>query len=377
MIYLDNAATTYPKSENVYKALDEANRQLAFNSGRGSYKSARMATRVMDDVRKKILNLVKDDGRATVIFTPSITVALNQILQGISFVKGDVVYLSPYEHNAVARVLHLIEKRIGIILKEIPLREDTLEIDIEKLQYLFSKEKPRCVCCVHVSNVTGYILPVNEIFEISKRYDAITVLDTAQSLGLIDIPDSLNVDFLAFAGHKTLYGPLGVGGFVNYGYCNLEECFAGGTGSDSLNLDMPDSIPGRYEFASANIVAIRGLDEALKEVGICNANDTEKELLDYLIDKLSDIEGVHMYLPPKDKHIGMVSFTVDGYKSEDIGIILDEDYDIAVRTGYHCAPLIHKWLKDENTSGTVRVGIGKYNTKQDIDALVEALLELL
>lgn len=376
MIYLDNAATTYPKSEKVYQALDEANRQLAFNSGRGSYKSARIATRVMDDVRKKILKLVKADDGANVIFTPSITVALNQILQGISFVKGDVVYLSPYEHNAVARVLHLIEKRTGIVLKEMPLKEDTLEIDIEKLQYLFSKDKPRCVCCVHVSNVTGYILPVNEIFEMSKRYEAITVLDTAQSLGLIDIPDSLNVDFLAFAGHKTLYGPLGVGGFVDYGHYNLEECFAGGTGSDSLNLDMPDSTPGKYEFASTNIVAIKGLDEALNEVEPCN-NGAEKELLDYLIDKLSDIESVHLYLPPKDKHIGMLSFTVDRYKSEDIGIILDEDYDIAVRTGYHCAPLIHKWLKDENTSGTVRVGIGRYNTKQDIDALVDALVDFL
>lgn len=376
MIYLDNAATTYPKSENVYRALDEANRELAFNSGRGSYKSARMATQVMDGVRNKILKLVKADNRADVIFTPSITVALNQILQGISFVKGDVVYLSPYEHNAVARVLRLIEKKTEIVLKEMPLKEDTLEIDIEKLQYLFSKDKPRCVCCVHVSNVTGYILPVDEIFEISKRYDAITVLDTAQSLGLIEIPSSVKVDFLAFAGHKTLYGPLGIGGFVNYGHYKLEECFAGGTGSDSLNLDMPDSTPGKYEFASANIVAIKGLDEALKEVELCNSNETEKELLNYLIGKLGGIEGIYMYLPPKDKHIGMLSFTVAGYKSEDIGMILDEDYDIAVRTGYHCAPLIHKWLKDEETSGTVRVGIGKFNTKEDIDALCDALQEL-
>lgn len=376
MIYLDNAATTYPKSENVYKALDEANRELAFNSGRGSYKCARMAAQIMDGVRNKIIKLVKANNMADVIFTPSITIALNQILQGISFVKGDVVYLSPYEHNAVARVLHLIEKRTGIILKEMPLKEDTLEIDIEKLQYLFLKDKPRCVCCVHVSNVTGYVLPVEEIFEIAKKYDAITIMDTAQSLGLVDISSSVKVDFLAFAGHKTLYGPLGIGGFVDYGHYELKECFAGGTGSDSLNLDMPDSIPGKYEFASANIVAIRGLDEALNEVESCKSNEIEKELLSYLIGKLGGIEGVHMYLPPEGKHIGIVSFTVEGYKSEDIGIILDEDYDIAVRTGFHCAPLIHKWLKDEETLGTVRVGIGRYNTKADIDALCGALQEL-
>lgn len=376
MIYLDNAATTYPKSENVYRALDEANRELAFNSGRGSYKSARMATQVMDGVRRKIQNLVKTDNRAAVVFTPSITIALNQILQGISFAKGDVVYLSPYEHNAVARVLHLIEKKRGIVLKEMPLVEDTLEIDIEKLQYLFAKDKPRCVCCIHVSNVTGYILPVAEIFEIAKKYDAITVLDTAQSLGLVEITKNVKVDFLAFAGHKTLYGPLGIGGFVDYGHYKLEECFAGGTGSDSLNLDMPGTAPGKYEFASANIVAIKGLDAALDELLISEKYCYEKELLDYLIEKLSDIEGVHLYLPPREKHVGMLSFTVTGYKSEDIGMILDEDYDIAVRTGYHCAPLIHKWLKDEETLGTVRVGIGRYNTKQDIDALIDAILEL-
>lgn len=376
MIYLDNAATTYPKSENVYRALDEANRELAFNSGRGSYKSARMATQVMDGVRRKIQNLVKADKRAEVVFTPSITIALNQILQGISFAKGDVVYLSPYEHNAVARVLHLIEKRSGIILKEMPLVEDTLEIDTEKLQYLFAKDKPKCVCSIHVSNVTGYILPVDEIFEIAKRYDAITVLDTAQSLGLVEIPDNIKVDFLAFAGHKALYGPLGIGGFVDYGNYKLEECFAGGTGSDSLNLDMPGAAPGKYEFASANIAAIKGLDVALDEVLSNEGRFYEKELLDYLIEKLNEVEGIKMYLPPKDKHIGIVSFSLAGYKSEDIGMILDEDFDIAVRTGYHCAPYIHKYLDDISSNGTVRIGLGRFNTKEDIDILVEALNSL-
>lgn len=376
MIYLDNAATTYPKSENVYKALDEANRELAFNSGRGSYKSARAATQVMDVVRKKILKLVNAKTREEVIFTPSITIALNQILNGISFVKGDIVYISPYEHNAVARVLHLIEKNVGIIVKEMPLKEETLEIDLDKLQYQILKDKPKCVCCIHVSNVTGYVLPIKEIFKEAKKIGAITVLDTAQSLGVIDIEKDIQVDFLAFAGHKTLYGPLGIGGFIDYGNYVLNEYVVGGTGSDSLNLDMPNSKPGKYESSSANIVAIKGLDAALDEICIKDNFIKEKELLEYLIEKLASIEGVNMYLPPKERHIGMVSFTVEGYKSEDIGMILDEDYDIAVRTGYHCAPLIHKWLKDEDFAGTVRVGIGRFNTKQEIDELIVALDEL-
>lgn len=376
MIYLDNAATTYPKSESVYKALDEANRELAFNSGRGSYKSARAATQVMDVVRKKILKLVNAKTREEVIFTPSITIALNQILNGISFVKGDIVYISPYEHNAVARVLHLIEKNVGIIVKEMPLKEETLEIDLDKLQYQILKDKPKCVCCIHVSNVTGYVLPIKEIFKEAKKIGAITVLDTAQSLGVIDIEKDIQVDFLAFAGHKTLYGPLGIGGFIDYGNYVLNEYVVGGTGSDSLNLDMPNSKPGKYESSSANIVAIKGLDAALDEICIKDNFIKEKELLEYLIEKLASIEGVNMYLPPKERHIGMVSFTVEGYKSEDIGMILDEDYDIAVRTGYHCAPLIHKWLKDEDFAGTVRVGIGRFNTKQEIDELIVALDEL-
>lgn len=376
MIYLDNAATTYPKSESVYKALDEANREWAFNSGRGSYRTARMATQLMDEVRTKLLKLVKADGTGNVIFTPSITVALNQILQGINFTKGDVVYISPYEHNSVARVVHLLEKQRQIIVREIPLTEDTLEIDIGKLQYMFSKDKPRCVCCLHVSNVTGYILPVEDIFNIAKKYGAITVLDTAQSLGILDISSSCKVDFLAFAGHKTLYGPLGVGGFIDYGNYSLNEIIVGGTGSDSLNLDMPQGISSKYEYASANIVAIKGLDKALDEVDLSNSFAREKELLDYLVKRLQDLPNVKLYLPPKDKHIGIVSFSVEGYKSEDIGMILDEDYDIAVRTGYHCAPLIHKWLKDEKSSGTVRVGIGRYNSKDDIDKLVSAVLSI-
>ena len=376
MIYLDNAATTYPKSENVYKALDEANRELAFNSGRGSYKNARAATQIMDDVRKKLLKLVHANGRAEVVFTSSITIALNQILNGIEFIKGDIVYISPYEHNAVARVFRLIEKNIGIVVKEMPLKVDTLEIDLDKLQYQILKDKPKCVCCIHVSNVTGYILPVEEIFDIAKKVEAITVLDTAQSLGIVDIAKNLQIDFLAFAGHKSLYGPLGIGGFIDYGNYPLKEFIVGGTGSDSLNLDMPNSKPGKYESSSSNIVAIKGLDVALDEINIQENYANEKEILEYLIEKLSLIDGINMYLPPKEKHIGIVSFTVEGYKSEDIGMILDEDYDIAVRTGYHCAPLIHKWLKDEEYAGTVRVGIGRFNTKQDIEELIVALNDL-
>lgn len=376
MVYLDNAATTYPKTESVYQALDEANRNYAFNSGRGSYAKARVATELIDKTKKQIKELVNASANSSVVFTPSITIAINQILQGIDFRAGDNVYYSPYEHNAVARTLHLIHNNLNINLIEMPINESTLEIDIEKLKYEFSVNPPRCVCCIHISNVTGYILPVAEIFECARRYDAITVLDTAQSLGVekIDLTQ-MNVTFLAFAGHKSLYGPLGIGGFVTSGKIKLNEVLVGGTGSNSLVLDMPAASPERYEFASTNIVAVAGLSQALKEVDYSNLLKEDK-LIKRLIDGLSEIEDVVLYTPDAIKHRNIVSFNLRNYKSEDLGMILDDDFGIAVRTGYHCAPFIHKWLKDDKYLGTVRVGIGKFNTDEDIDALIDAVREI-
>lgn len=376
MVYLDNAATTYPKSESVYQALDEANRNYAFNSGRGSYAKARVATELIDKTKRQIKELVNASANSSVVFTPSITIAINQILQGIDFRAGDNVYYSPYEHNAVARTLHLIHNNLNINLIEMPINESTLEIDIEKLKYEFSVNPPRCVCCIHISNVTGYVLPVAEIFECARRYDAITVLDTAQSLGVekIDLAQ-MNVTFLAFAGHKSLYGPLGIGGFVTSGKIKLNEVLVGGTGSNSLVLDMPVESPERYEFASTNIVAVAGLSQALKEVDYSNLLEEDK-LIKRLIDGLSEIEDVILYTPDAKKHRNIVSFNLRNYKSDDLGMILDDDFGIAVRTGYHCAPFIHKWLKDDKNLGTVRVGVGKFNTEEDIDALLDAVREI-
>ena len=377
MIYLDNAATTFPKPDSVYDALDKANREFAFNTGRGSYKVAREATKIIDEARIALLKLVNAEGMADVVFAPSITIALNQIINGIDFAAGDNVYVSPYEHNAVARPVNLIKKLKNVNIIEMPVVENTLEIDLEKLKYMFTQQPPKCVLCIHISNVTGYILPVKDIFLMAKKYDSITVLDTAQSFGLVGLEmKNLNADFIAFAGHKSLYGPFGVGGFITSGKVKLREYIVGGTGSDSLNLNMPEGYPYKYESASSNIVAIAGLNAALNELDIENIYYHEKELTDYLVEQLAEIPEVTMYLPPKDKHIGIVSFNIKGYRAEDVGMILDEDYDIAVRTGYHCAPFIHKWLKDEEYVGTVRVGIGRYNNENDINALVCAIGEL-
>ena len=234
------------------------------------------------------------------------------------------------------------------------------------------------VICTHVSNVTGYILPVTEIFHEAKKFDAVCILDSAQSLGLVPIDvRSMAVDIIAFAGHKTLYGPFGIGGFLNITGIGLDEVITGGTGSDSLNLEMPDHPEGRYEAASSNIVAISGLNAALKEINTEENYSKEKELTDYFIERVSKLKNIKMFLPEHiDNHVGIVSFVVNGMASEDVGSILDEDFDIAVRTGYHCAPFIHDYIGDKKNSGTVRVGIGRFNSKADIDILISSLEDI-
>lgn len=378
MIYLDNAATTFPKPEEVYLAMDKANRTYAVNAGRGSYRVAQYASKVIDDTRNEILKLVHGDKGTSIVLVPSVTIALNQILHGLSFVAGDIVYVSPYEHNAVARTLNLISKRKGIVIKELPINEETLEIDLDRVRYQFSREQPKCVCVTHVSNVTGYILPIVDLLNEAKKYDAITILDASQSLGLLEVNvKKIKADFIAFAGHKTLYGPLGVAGFIINSGVVLDEFIVGGTGSDSLNLNMPQSIPNKYEAASSNIVAIAGLNAALKWLNVAEIYEHEKKLTDYLVKKLMNIPNIKLYLPNnQESHISIVSFNINGYKAEDLGMILDEDFDIAVRTGYHCAPYIHKLLDDVQFTGTVRIGLSRFNTNEDIDILLKAIGEL-
>ena len=378
MIYLDNAATTFPKPGVVYDAMDKINREGAVNAGRGSYKLALDASKLIAETKELLRRLINTDISSAVIFAPSVTIAMNQIVNGLRLRDKAVVYLSPYEHNAVARSVHELAKKKGLIVKEIPINSD-LEIDLEQMKYEFVKDRPDAIFCTHVSNVTGYILPVKEIFEESKKYDCINILDSAQSLGLVEIQANLmKIDIIAFAGHKTLYGPLGIGGFINISGIPLDVFISGGTGSDSLNLEMPDGKESKYESASCNIVAVAGLNAALKVIDPVFCMRWEKELSDYLIDQLYSMKKIKVYLPGNQKqHVGIVSFVVQGFSSEDIGTILDEDFDIAVRTGYHCAPFIHKYLRDTGNQGTVRVGLGQFSTMNDIDKLIAGLKEII
>ena len=377
MIYLDNAATTFPKPERVYTALETANRELSFNAGRGSYKAARAASAIIDDTKNRLLSLFHATGYADIVFTPSVTHALNQVLNGLDLTGNSVIYVSPYEHNAVARTVYQLSVNSGASVKMLPLTKD-LQIDLEKAKYQFSINSPSVVILNALSNVTGYILPVAEIFLMAKEYGAITVLDAAQAAGLIDLDmPALNADVLCFAGHKTLMGPFGIGGFLIKHGITLKKVLTGGTGSASLTLDMPEEAPGRYEASSTNVVAIAGLNASLKGLDLNEHRKTLRELTEYLLEALNSIPSVNlMGTFDTDKTLGIVSFVVEGYQSDEVGIILDDEYDIAVRTGYHCAPYIHDYLGDKPYHGTIRIGIGQFNTKEDIDALISAIKSL-
>lgn len=387
MIYFDNAATTFPKPEYVYEQMDIVNRSLAFNAGRGSYALAQQSANIIDNLRKELLRMINAANVAEVVLSPSATFALNQIIGGLGIKEEHYIYVSPYEHNAVVRTIYnqgifknfREDVNCGNHIRIMPLAEDG-SIDIDRLSYEFSIHAPAFVFMTHVSNVTGYILPVEQIAVEAKGYGATVVVDGSQALGLVpfDMAHSM-IDFYVFAGHKTPYGPFGIGGFFIRHGKKLDSFIAGGTGSDSLNVHMPESGTGRYEPASPNVLAAAGLLAAIKNVDNAEIERRlalEKEHMRYIADRLGSLHNVKLYLPPEDRHAGIAAFNVKGYKASDVGMILDADYDIAVRTGYHCAPLIHEYLDDKEYSGVVRASISMFTTVDEIDALVRAVGEI-
>lgn len=375
MIYLDNAATTYPKPECVYQALDNANRNLAFNAGRGSYPEAKQVADLIQETRNKVAALVNANGD-TVSFESSATEALNIIINGLELNSGDNVYISPFEHNAVVRPLYQLKQEKGINIRILPFDKTTWEVDEEKMNNMFAMNKPKACFISHISNVTGYILPSEKIFEKTKEYNAINVLDCSQSLGVLN-PSKENTDFIVFAGHKSLYASFGIAGFINLTNHKLKITKSGGTGSDSLNPEMPVKGYGRYEAGSLNSVATAGLNASLDWLKQTPVYEHEKKLTEYLIDQLSTLDNVHLYLPENRSSIlGIVSIAINGYSSSDAGTILSEDFSINVRTGYHCAPYVHEFIGSLDTSGTVRISIGAFTSTDNIDCFIEALKSL-
>lgn len=376
MAYFDNAATTYPKPECVYRAMDEFYRRFGGNAGRGNYALSQSAASLIAETRVRIQNLLHCPAK-NVIFTPSATIALNMVLQGLlrNSLSVHTVYISPFEHNAVTRVLHFLKQVSNIEIKTLTV-DSALKYDLERIRYQFDGCKPDMVIISHASNVTGQIAPVKEIFTLAKAYKAMTVLDMAQTAGLVDINIGSELyDFAVFAGHKTLYGPTGLSGFVMNPMVDLPPVLFGGTGFDSANQDMPASIPERYEMGTLNISGVAGLHAALgwiQEIGIDNLWKVESNHRSRLLRLLKNYDFIRIIDCDEDElHAGIVSGLVDGISSDSAGGVFAER-GIAVRTGLQCAPLAHQTL-GTFPSGTIRFSTGYFTTDDDFSELESAL----
>lgn len=294
MAYFDNAATTYPKPDRVYSFMDAFYRKCGGNVGRGDYGIAKSAGALVADTRTHLQELLHCPAKQ-VVFTPTATIALNIILQGLCMMGMKNFYISPFEHNAVTRTLHHFENTGEINVTQLAVTSD-FRYDLEKIRYQFDDCKPDVVVVSHASNVIGLIAPAAEIFELAKKYGSYTVLDMSQTAGLVDCDvGRTTFDFAVFAGHKTLYGPTGISGFVMKPEIQLPAVLFGGTGYDSANQNMPDSLPERYEMGTSNIAGIAGLNAALQwsqEIGLQKIFEHEQQNRKKLLDILSQYDFI-------------------------------------------------------------------------------------
>ncbi len=377
MAYFDNAATTYPKPETVYQSMDQFQRHTGGSFGRGNYEFSNSAKGIVDDTRRDIKQLLHCPAKQ-VVFEPSATISLNIIIQGIIQKGARNIYISPFEHNAVTRTLHHYKKRGQIKVEELAV-DQKLNFDIQRIRFQFETTPPDFVIASHASNVIGLVAPVEEIFSLAKEFHAITLLDMAQTAGLVDLDVGKEIfDFAVFAGHKTLLGPTGISGFVMKPDIELEPVFFGGTGFDSANQDMPTSLPERFEFGTMNTVGIAGLNASVKWIlqqGVDTLAATEAENRNKLLALLKEYDYVSI-IGDIDGHdyVGIVSCVIDDISSDIAGQLFSER-NIAVRTGLHCAPNAHKFLKTF-PAGTIRFSVNSFTTDEDFAVLREALEDI-
>ncbi|MTI71110.1 MAG: aminotransferase class V-fold PLP-dependent enzyme [Firmicutes bacterium] len=377
-IYLDNAATSYPKPKRVLDEVYDFMNDIGASSGRGAYRRALKADRMMYETRKSICKLFKFKKTSNVIFTLNITEAINLLLNGI-LKEGDHVITSSLEHNSVWRTLkHLeIDRGIEISTVECDKYGVTDPNNINKL----IKKNTKLIVFNHASNVIGTIQPIKKIGKIAKDNNIPFIVDTAQTAGAIDIDINRdNIDILTFTGHKSLLGPMGTGGLLINSDIDISPLKFGGTGGDSKLEYQPESIPSKYEAGTPNVAGIAGLKKGidfLLDEGIINIRKKEKNLVDYTIKKLNEVDKVTIYGPKNSDLItNVISFNVENFRPDELVYKLDSKYNIMLRSGLHCAPSIHRVMGTINT-GAVRIGLGYFNSREDINTLIKALKSLI
>lgn len=374
MAYFDNAATTYPKPECVYQTMDEFYRNTGGSAGRGNHSFSMATGNIVAETRKKIQELLHCPAKQ-VVFEPTATIALNIIIQGVIENGARNIYISPFEHNAVTRTLAGLSKKVSLNIIELSV-DDFLHYDLEQIRYQFESVPPDFVIVSHASNVIGLIAPVEDIFILAKKYKAVTLVDMAQTAGLVDCNIGLEVfDFASFAGHKTMLGPTGISGFIMKPDIDLPPILYGGTGTESANQDMPCTLPERYEMGTLNTVGIAGLYASVNWIlahGVDALFKEENEKRSKLLSILQEFDFIKVIGNRSgDDFVGIVSCLIQGISSDSAGEIFSNN-NIAVRTGLQCAPLAHRFLKTF-PAGTIRFSVNAFTSDADFDELREAL----
>lgn len=375
-VYLDNAATSFPKPESVYAAIDHFNRNVGGNPGRGSHQATRSAGSVVLEAREALAGLFNVADSSRIAFTMNITEAINMALKGI-LLPGDHVITSSMEHNAVARPLHVLSS-LGVEWTQVACSADG-SLDPADIARAI-KANTRMICILHASNLTGTIMPIREVGRIARENGIIFMVDSAQTAGVLTLDtEEQNIDILTFTGHKALLGPQGTGGLYLRPGLVIKPLKEGGTGSLSESLVHPDYMPDRLESGTLNTPGIAGLAAGvsfIRDTGLERIRQHELKLAQSLLAGLREIKGVKIYGPEDPmKRVAVIAFNIEDRDCGDISMNLDLRYGIIARSGMHCAPLAHQTIGSFEL-GACRLSPGFFNTMEDIEYTVKAIHQL-
>lgn len=378
-IYFDNGSTSWPKAPGVAEAMANLLTAGAFNINRGNYEGAYEVESIVLETRDMLARLFHAPDSRHIIFTPGITHSLNYFIKG--FLKnGDHVIVTGLEHNAVMRPLRQMEAH-GVTY-DIAKTDEEGTVKPEDVESLI-KDSTKAVIVTHASNVCGTVVPIKEIGTICKKHNLFFAVDSAQSAGTLEIDmQEWGIDFLAFTGHKGLLGPQGIGGFAISPELDAQMMphIAGGTGSVSDSLDMPTSLPDKYESGTMNLPGIIGLHAALQyieSIGISEIHRKKMELTEYFLEKVKVLPGVRVAGKSTIKdRVAVVSLDFEECDNAIVAFELEQQCGVMTRVGLHCAPVAHKTL-GTYPQGTVRFAFSAVNTIDEIDTCIEALKNII
>lgn len=378
LIYLDNAATSFPKPDEVHRYMDTFYRTHGVSPGRSGYDAAIETEEVVFETRQLLADLFNGDDPNRLTFSYNASDSLNMIIQGLAE-KGDHVVTTNLEHNSVLRPLYHLEQSGLIEVTYMPFDENGY-VDPGEIRKVI-KPNTKMVVLNHVSNIVGTVQPAKEIGAICNRAGVYFVLDASQSAGIIPVDvQSMGVDALVFTGHKSLMGPTGIGGSYVSEDLPVKGTRFGGTGVNSAQRTHLTEYPYRLECGTLNILGVAGLNAGIKwihEQGMENIHKLEYKLYDQLRNALKEMEGVEVQCGNNSQNQNAVlSAMITGMEAGDAGMMLDVDHGIAVRTGLQCAPLVHQQLGTDKINGTIRFSIGPFNTQEHIKRAIEGMREI-